>query len=421
MSTELATTEGAGLPALPSQQTPMQAARAALREQAEMMADALQIAKGVCGDGSYGSGLMAPQRLRGKPYEGAAAILYGAELGLNPLQSLQRVIPIHGQPTLESLTMVALLEARGYTIKTVEETETVAEVHGWRPGRNADVDEPDAKSRWTIERAIKAQYVPQPSKPDSLCRPTVDSDWVTVSKTWDGKTKVSVLGNMKYITDPQAMLVAKCQARVCKSIGASVLLGIGGSTEEMRSEWYDDEPVTPTRVESVRVDSSPVTAADILGESQPVAAEPEKPKRTRKKAEPAPVVQDAETVVEPSDSSAKPEPAQVNDAASDLRKTARAKLTGAIFSMFGDAGLAKDENREDRLIVIAAIVGRTVASSNELNDEELQNLRNSLYGRQQAGTLDADINDWLNEAALREANAEDQEAAAAETNNTEGE
>ena len=87
--------------------------------------------------------------------------------------------------------------------------------------------------------------------------------------------------------------------------------------------------------------------------------------------------------------------------------------------MFGDVGLSEEKDREDRLIVTARIVGRTVKSSNELTDDELQNLRNSLYSRQQAGTLDADINDWLNEAALIEANAQEAaESAAAEATTT---
>lgn len=434
MTSELAHVEESSLTLLPPAEAPTAAAVAMLREHAELMSMAYDLADKMCAT------KLVPTRFFRKPEDGTAAILYGIEIGLNPIQSLQRIIPIHGMPTLESLTMVALLEARGYTIKTVEETDTACEVHGWKPGRNPDVDAPDAKSRWTIERAIQAQYVPQPSSPDSLRRPNVDSDWVTVSKTWEGKTKVSVVGNMKYITDPQAMLVAKCQARVCKAIGSHVLLGIAASTEEMQSERFDDEP-TPTRVESQRQEVKPVTAQDILGVSDPEPA-PVAPKAARtRKPKAKPEAQDAEVVDVPptpaSESRPEPEPAQATSFAglpevggggggegqvtteSDLRKTGRAKLIGAIFSMFGAVGLGKDENREDRLIVVEAIVGRRVESTKDLTDEELQNLRNSLYGRTQAGTLDADVDDWLNEATIREVNAQEQaEAAAAEASTT---
>ena len=50
-------------------------------------------------------------------------------------------------------------------------------------------------STWTIERAKLAGYVPTPVVPNP--RPDEKDDWVTVSKTWDGKTTVSIVGNMK--------------------------------------------------------------------------------------------------------------------------------------------------------------------------------------------------------------------------------
>lgn len=186
--------------------------------------------------------------------------------------------------------------------------------------------------------------------------------------------------------------------------------------------------------------AAPVTAADILGvtinaEPEP-APEPvaEKPKRTRKpKAEPTPA-QDAEVVDESpegaSENRPEPETPQVSDASNpvenraasgtqatdDLRKSARDQLSKAIFATFNEVGLGLVAHPEDRLIVIEAIVGRKVASSKELTDDELQKLRNSLFDRKRDGVLDDDINNWLNEAALREANAEEQAAAESGSN-----
>lgn len=93
----------------------------------------------------------------------------------------------------------------------------------------------------------------------------------------------------------------------------------------------------------------------------------------------------------------------------DLRKAARDQLNKAIFATFGDIGMSNDDKRADRLIVIRAIVGRDIDSSKELTDDELQKLRNGLISRKQAGTLEADVNDWINLAAIKEADAAEAE------------
>lgn len=116
---------------------------------------------------------------------------------------------------------------------------------------------------------------------------------------------------------------------------------------------------------------------------------------------------EAETDVENTTAAARP-----GAEGSDLNKSARAKLNGAIFATFGELGLNGDdeEKRKDRLVVIREIVGRELESSKELTLEELQTLRNSLISRKQAGTLDADVTEWLNIETLRQ----DAAAAAAE-------
>jgi len=103
---------------------------------------------------------------------------------------------------------------------------------------------------------------------------------------------------------------------------------------------------------------------------------------------------------------------------SDLRKSVRQKLNGVIFATFGELKMNGDteEARRDRLVVIREIVGREIESSKELTDDELQTLRNSLLSRKQAGTLDADVTEWLNIETLRQDAAEE---AAAEPDNAE--
>ncbi|WP_433592292.1 hypothetical protein [Nocardia sp. CA-145437] len=171
---------------------------------------------------------LVPDRYRGKPHDGAVAILYGAELGLNPIQSLQQVFTVHGTPAIYARTMVGLLKSKGYRIGTVETSDDSVTVAGRAPNGEEE------QSTWTIERASRAGYVP-----------TIDG------RTGKYKTNASgkLIGNEKYLTDPQAMLFAKAAAEVCRKLAPDVLLGIAYSVEDLESE--------PVRVHSDRVDLLP--------------------------------------------------------------------------------------------------------------------------------------------------------------------
>lgn len=161
-----------------------------LMRQAEAMSSAHKLATVLCNTA------MVPQTFRGKPDDGAAAILYGAELGLKPQQALQQVFVVHGQPAIYARTMVALLKAKGYRFSTVESTDESVTVNVVAPNGEEET------STWTIERATKAGY-----------------------------TK-----NAKYKTDPQAMLYAKAASEVSRKIAPNVLLGIQYTVEEMKLE-----------------------------------------------------------------------------------------------------------------------------------------------------------------------------------------
>ena len=118
-----------------------------LMRQAEAMSSAHKLATVLCNTA------MVPQTFRGKPDDGAAAILYGAELGLKPQQALQKVFVVHGQPAIYARTMVALLKAKGYRFSTVESTDESVTVNVVAPNGEEET------STWTIERATKAGYV----------------------------------------------------------------------------------------------------------------------------------------------------------------------------------------------------------------------------------------------------------------------
>jgi len=173
---------------------------ATLMQHAKAMNAAYELASALCKTN------MVPEIYKNKPDNGAAAILYGAELGLTPIQSMQQIFVVHNTPAIYARTMVALVTARGHEVWEAESTPESVTVCGRR--RGSDVV---TQSTWTYERARRAGYT----------------------------------SNKKYDTDPQAMLYAKAATEVCRKMAPDILLGIAYSREELEME--------PRRVESTRV------------------------------------------------------------------------------------------------------------------------------------------------------------------------
>ncbi|MEB3021278.1 hypothetical protein [[Mycobacterium] crassicus] len=448
--TEIATASDSSLSILPPAQAPSVAARQMLLAHAEMMQTAHQLAVGMVRTE------MVPKRFQGsdKAHDATAAILYGAELGLNPIQSLQRIIPIHGMPSLESRTMVALLKSRGYKIKTIEQSAEAVTVQG------IDLDGEVYESTWTIERARVAGYVPEPAGPESLKRPNVKTDWAGETKSGRNGSYHVVTGNMKYITDPQAMLKAKAQSEICREMAPDVLLGISYTSEELQSEnWDSDLARQQVRVPSGR--GAVVTVDEIMTDVAPPV--PDLPDRTaelaaarqRAKAhmeagtmpdpnedldaaeayaefymrpdealaylaggdgvvEPAEdAAQEAapapEQVAEPEPAAAEPEPAPAPEPAPEPVKAAKTQTRKALekrlFKLLSDAEITV-ENREDRLIVYRFIVGRdTIGSTDDLNDVEVAKVCDVLYEWARAKVLNDKVTEILNSATLAQDDA----------------
>jgi hypothetical protein len=333
-----------------------------LHEHVGAMRDAKFFAEGMCFT------QMVPQRFQGKPAEGAAAILFGAELGLSPIASLRSIIVIHGMPGMEARTMKALLKAKGYRFNTIEASDTVFEIEAWSPdGLDHEV------SRWTIEDCQREGWVPTPTA-NSQQRPDVKSDWVTVER--NGKT--SVVGNLKYITSPRTMLKAKATAEVCRDIAPHVLLGMPYAAEELESFDDTNSAGTPRRVPSTRRGVEGLRAA-----ITPAAVE----------------------VVE-----AEPEPAQPGTDPSTMSETTRRKWLNRMFALLAKADCT---DRDDQLQVITHITGRhqdPPQHRDDLTDDQLRAVVNNLHAFDKEGALGGRVTDILNEAALRE--AADQEAEA---------
>lgn len=431
-SNEIAEREESSIELLPPAQPPSLAARQMLLAHAEMMQTAHQLATAMCNT------QMVPVRFRGKPDDGAAAILYGAELGLNPIQSLQRVVPIHGMPSLEARTMVGLLKARRYKVKTTSQSDESVTVEGW------DLEGEHYTSTWTIERATRAGYVP-----------TIDEKTGKYKLNANGK----LIGNEKYLTDPQAMLKAKAQSEVCREMAPDVLLGISYTSEDLESEQWDGTvSVSPPARKSAPVTLDELFAEEVpIPDPEPSTSESDNPAKefhadvtpeapagdvaadqgsAAPDPEPSPAEQ-PDTVSEPatatSDTGAKPDTEQVAQAAKKVaakRSTApaanpdraKSKMRTALekrhFTLIGDAGLAADKDRFGRLAVYRTLLDRTdIESADDLDDAALTKISDQLYRWQTDGVLVEEIAAILADAARE---AEQTSAAPAADPTSEG-
>lgn len=164
-------------------------AQSGILSTAHEMNASMTIANGIVGT------TFVPQHFRGKPEEAAAAIMYGATLGFDPLTSLQQLYSIGGKPALYARAMVAVVLSKGHEIWTVEDTPESVTVAGRRKGTDRI-----EQITWTIDRAKNAGYT----------------------------------SNKNYQKDPHAMLYARASGDVARRIAPDALMGVAYSAEELQ-------------------------------------------------------------------------------------------------------------------------------------------------------------------------------------------
>lgn len=322
--TETTTAESTEVELLPPTPAPVYAsgtpqALGTLLAHVDAMNAAMQLAKGLA------ASELVPALYRGNEGNTAVAILYGAELGLNPIQSVQQIFVVHGTPSIYARTAVALVKrATGIPVQTVESTDERVTVTATDPKTGQT-----ETSTWDIARAEKAKYT----------------------------------GNQKYTTDPQAMLYAKAAMEVCRKIAPDVLLGIPYSREELELEPQ------PIKVQSERL--------------------PQRAKGTS-------------ALRERAAAASGPQSAQAAETAGELSPDAREKWLKAMFAALNKAECT---DRDEQLIVIAGILGRTELFEHraDMTDQELRTIVNALNGFKEAGRLEQQINEYVNAWSLREA------------------
>lgn len=329
-TTDLAQTSDDSLSILPPAQPMHSSSVAMLMDHAKAMGAAYDLAEKMCGTA------LVPATYRGKPEDGTAAILYGAELGLTPIQSLQQIFVVHGTPAIYARTMVALLKNRGYKIWTEHSSDESVTVLGEAPDGTAE------GSTWTIERAERAGYVP-----------TIDEE--------TGKFKTNrndkIIGNEKYLTDPQAMLYGKAAAEVCRKLAPDVLLGIAYTREDLESEQPQD---TPRKVRNEAEAARPGVAdlRERLGIAAP-KSDPPAADESEVAAEPAPEP-------EPAVEEAPAEPTESDTAAPSKADLATMK---DLFSRAGIGGTAA-VLKAKRKTVTESLIGRAIGDDTPMTADE---------------------------------------------------
>jgi hypothetical protein len=156
-----------------------------------------------------------PGNLRDNPAAVAAAILYGDEVGLGPMQSIAKIAVIDGRPYVAAESLRALVLAAGHDIWPEEST--------------------NARVTWCGKRAGS----------DQLTRIT----W-----TMDDARKAHLDGKPNWRSYPRAMLSARASTELIRAVFADVAAGLGALEE------YDDAFDTQV-ADPVREGSAPVDAA----------------------------------------------------------------------------------------------------------------------------------------------------------------
>jgi hypothetical protein len=279
-----------------------------------------------------------PKAVRGNPAAILAAVLYGHEIGLEPMQSLSTIHVIEGRPTLSAEAMRSLILREGHTLTVEEATPHRATIAGKRLG-----DTITSRVTWTIDDAKRARIAGRPN--------------------WQAY--------------PRQMLVARATAELARQLFADVIRGYA-ATEELadviEGELVEDavqgaaaKPKPTTRRRSRTTAAKPEPPAtpepplepgepaepEPSGEPEPLEPEPEVSRQEPELEQPIETIAGPTPFEPPAEGEPEPAPPDPPNPAA-LRK---------MFALFGEKGPTE---RDHRLEYCNAVVGRLIGSSTEL-------------------------------------------------------
>jgi hypothetical protein len=298
-----------------------------------------------------------PDSMRGKPAVVAAAILYGRELGLEPMTSLRSVNIIKGRPALTAEAMRAMVLAAGHDIRFQEMTSARCVIVGRRKGQD---------------------------------------ETTTVTFTMDDAKKMGVGGGQQYSKMPRQMLAARATSELCRLIFADV---IGGLISDVEAEDGDQgEPMATVTPMTTARRKAPVKAVKAVDEAPPPTPTDDEPvldediveaevveEQPKPKPEPDPVAEAIDNVRGVMDAEVIDEKASGPAIAREALKRAREpkpegsitpKQLKALQMGFQACGI---RDRDERLSIAAALAHKPdLASANDLTAAEAKDVLDGL-------------------------------------------
>lgn len=274
--------------------------------------------------------------LRGRPEAVAATILYGAEVGITPMQALQGIHVVDGRPAPSSELMRALIFRAGHTIDVHEASGTRVRVSGLRRGRP-------------------------------------ESERLTIEWTLDMARAAGLLGRRNWQNYPRAMLIARATGDLARILFPDVVKGLGYIAEDVSGDFAPDgSPERPTaagqkrtmqrRMRTVVAPPELGTPAAAEASPDPVPVAPVAPIEDERPSAPTPAhVPHIPDELEPEPSAPEPPvkgPAMI---APGPLKALHAGLTTQLGTV---------ATREEKHALVAAIIGHPITSTKDLTRHE---------------------------------------------------
>lgn len=285
---------------------------------------------------------LVPELYKNNAGNATVAILYGAELGLDPIQSLQQIFVVYGTPAIYARTAVALVKNHGIIVETVSSDNSAVTVKA-TDSRTGQVEQ----ATWDIARAELAGYT----------------------------------SNKKYKTNPQEMLYAKAAMEVCRKIAPDVLLGVSYSREEL------DLELQPQRVRSERV------GRGVGGLRDALADEPLTDTAT-------------ESVGPETGHAGDPESKGTADSvAGNMADSTRRKWLNRMFALLGEADCTDRDQQLHAINALTPASDAVYAHRDAMSDDELRGIVTTLNGWDKAGKLAYEVGEIVNAAVIDAAQA----------------
>ena len=139
---------------------------------------------------------MVPTVLRGRPDAIAAVVLFGYELGLGAMQSLQTIDLIQGRPALSPEGMRALVLSKGHGLIV------------------------DSTDEFCTIKCHRLEWPP-------------DQPWVLFTFTLADAKRAGLLGKGSWNQYPRAMLMARATGEACRATFSDVISGLSYTPEEV--------------------------------------------------------------------------------------------------------------------------------------------------------------------------------------------